>query len=95
MNIIAIIFGILCAGAVQAATVTAAPADACAQIKARIAARTGLPQKPDTDLLRQIGTHHECGFSTAEAYRAAFGDRPLPKDEPRQRHRKHHDDDDD
>ncbi len=94
MNIIAIIFGFLCAGTVQAATAIEAPADDCAQIRARIAARTGLP-KPDTDLLRQIGTHHECAFSTAEAYRAAFGDRPLPKDERRQRHRKHHDDDDD
>ena len=65
----------------------------CAQIWEQIQAQTGLLSKPDTELLKKIGERSDCAFTTPEAYRAAFGDRPPAPYEPR-REREHHDDDD-
>lgn len=66
----------------------------CAQIREQIQAQTGPLEKPDTDLLKKIGARSDCAFTTPEAYRAAFGDRPPAPYEPR-REREYHDDDDD
>lgn len=94
MKLIAVILGIVCTAAAQAAPVSETPADACPELRARIQAQIGLLPKPDTVLLEQLGRHAVCRFSAAEVYRAAYGDQPLPKNERRERHRKHHDDDD-
>ena len=69
--------------------------ESCAQIREQIAAQTGLLPKPDTVLLEKLGTHQECGFTSAEVYRAAYGDKPLPPKEARDGRYRHGDDDDD
>jgi hypothetical protein len=53
----------------------------CAQIREQIKAVTGLVATPSFDLLKQIGMRQECNFTSAEAYRAAYGDKPLPPQE--------------
>lgn len=79
------------AGVVNAAQ---AQPQTCAQIRAEIQTQTGVPSKPNTDLLRKVAAHLECRFSSAEVYRAAYAEKPLPRQEPRG-HRARHDDDDD
>ena len=64
----------------------------CAQIREQIQAQTGPLSKPDTELLKKVGARSDCAFTTPEAYRAAFGDRPPAPYEPRQE--RDHDDDD-
>ena len=58
----------------------------CSQIRERIKAVTGPDISPSMDLLEQIALHQECNFSSAEVYRAAAGDKPLPSQE-RHEHR--------
>ena len=58
----------------------------CSQIRERIKAVTGVDVSPSMDLLKQIALHQECNFSSAEVYRAAAGDKPLPSQE-RHEHR--------
>lgn len=65
----------------------------CAQIREQIQAQTGPLEKPDTELLKKVGARNDCAFTTPEAYRAGFGERPPAPYEPR-RERDHHDDDD-
>lgn len=67
----------------------------CDQIRAEIQAHTGIPAKPDTELLARVGANKSCRFTSAEAYRAAWGDKPLPLDERRDRRSKKHEHDDD
>jgi hypothetical protein len=70
------------------------PDESCEQIREQIRAHTGLPTKPNTTLLGKVGAHEECRFTSAEAYRAAWGDKPLPQDQGRNnRHKKHRHDD--
>lgn len=57
------------------------PPQTCIQIRERIKAVTGLVATPSMDLLQQIGKYKECNFSSAEVYRAAYGDKPLPAQE--------------
>ena len=71
------------------------PFESCEQIRELISAKTGLLPKADTALLQKLGEHQECGFTAAEVYRAAYGDRPIPKVEGRDRSSRHQDDDDD
>lgn len=69
--------------------------ESCDQIKAEIRAHTGIPAKPNTTLLSKVGANNGCRFTSAEAYRAAWGDKPLPVDD-RRGHRsegREHDDD--
>ena len=66
---------------------------ACEEIRQQIGAQRGLLVKPDTVLLEKIGTHPDCAFTTAEVYRAAFGDQPMVKDERSFRRNRHGDDD--
>lgn len=69
------------------------PAPSCAHLREQIQAQTGILPKPDTDLLQKLGSRPACGFSAAEVYRAAYGDKPLPRKDARS-HRKHDHDDD-
>ena len=77
-----------CAVGVHAAE---APAPNCDEIRLQIAAQTGLLPTVNTDLLRTIGLNQTCQFSAAEVYRAAYGDKPLPVEAPRERYKKHED----
>lgn len=85
------LFGLL---AMNALAVTP-EVESCAQIREQITAQTGLLPKPDTVLLEKLGTHQECRFTSAEVYRAAYGDKPLPPKETRDGRYRHGDDDDD
>lgn len=73
--------------AVSVTTANAAPAaaqeDSCEQIRDQIKAHTGVPAKPNTILLGKVGANKKCRFTSAEAYRAAWGDKALPKDDRR------------
>lgn len=67
------------------------PAEPCDAIRARI----GVQPLADPDLLRSLAARQDCAFTSAEAYRAAYGARPLPPPESREsRHRHQHDEDD-
>ena len=87
-----ILLGLLAALAMQAQAQEPAR-QSCAQIREQIQAQTGPLAKPDTELLKKIGARSDCAFTTPEAYRAAFGDRPPAPYEPRHE-REHHEDDD-
>lgn len=68
----------------------AAP-ETCEQVRAQI----GVLPPGDADLLRRLAARtNECGFSSADFYKAAYGDRP-PARETHRAHHRHHDDDDD
>ena len=70
-------------------------AESCDQIREQIQAHAGIPAKPNTLLLSKVGANKKCRFTSAEAYRAAWGDKPLPKDDRRDRRSqgREHDDD--
>ena len=55
------------------------PPQACAQIRERIKSVTGVVSTPNMELLQQISMRQDCKFSSAEVYRAAYGDKPLPQ----------------
>ena len=74
------------------AATTAQQDESCQQIRAQIAAHTGIPAKPNMTLLGKVGENTQCDFTSAEAYRAAWGDKPLPEDKRRDRRSKDHDD---
>ena len=82
--------------AVANATPANAQAESCDQIRTQINAQTGILPKVDTELLRKLA-RPECRFSSAEVYRAAYGDKPMPINESagRRAKRDHHHDDDD
>lgn len=72
------------------------PRQTCPQIRAEIAAQSGVLAKPNTDLLRQLSDRPDCAFTASEAYRAALGDTPVAQSETREsgsEHRREHDDD--
>ena len=72
----------------------AAPEDFCEQIREQIKVHKGVPTKPNTILLSKVGANKKCRFTSAEAYRAAWGDKPLPKDDRRDRRSRDHGHDD-
>ena len=75
----------------------AAPAtpDACEQMRTQIQTVTGLVTMPDKDLLSKLSTlHPACQFSSAEVYRAAYGDTPLPARDKGHRQPRNESDDD-
>jgi hypothetical protein len=80
-------FATLCANAAEMQV------PSCAQLREQIQTQTGILPKPDTDLLQKLGARPECRFSAAEVYRAAYGDKPLPKKEARTYRKHDHDDD--
>jgi len=84
---VSLCFASLCANAAEA------QAPSCLHLREQIQAQTGILPKPDTDLLQKLGSRPECRFSAAEVYRAAYGDKPLPKKEVRSYGKHDHDDD--
>lgn len=84
--------GFLCFTSLSAYA-TDVPPSTCEQLREQIQAQTGILPKPDTDLLQRLGARPECRFSAAEVYRAAYGDKPLPRKAGRS-HRAHDHDDD-
>jgi hypothetical protein len=65
----------------------------CAQLREQIQMQTGILPNTTIGLLQQLSSRQECRFSAAEVYRAAYGDKPLPIQEPRSRRTHEHDDD--
>lgn len=82
-------------GLAAAATPEASATASCDQIRAEIKANTGLPDRPNTELLRKVGANGSCRFTSAEAYRAAWADKPLPPPTRHSERRHHHEHDDD
>ncbi|TVO63624.1 hypothetical protein [Denitromonas ohlonensis] len=66
----------------------------CEQIRTQIQAQVGIRTKPDTAMLDILSEHPECRFTAAEVFRAAFGDRPMPRNTRRDGQRNMRDDDD-
>ncbi len=86
---------LFCIGTVHAAAPVDSPAESCDQIRTQIKAHAGVPDKPNTALLSKVGANRKCRFTGAEAYRAAWGDKPMPKDDRPSRRSKHREHDDD
>jgi len=86
---------VLSAGLAQAATAAEPISESCDQIRAQITNHTGIPAKPNTVLLGKVGANNKCRFTSAEVYRAAWGDKPAPADQGSgRRHKKHAEDHD-
>lgn len=66
----------------------------CSQIRAQINAQTGIVAKPDVALLQSLSERSDCRFSAPEVYRAAYGDKPVPKNDRGHRRSTVEDDDD-
>lgn len=62
------------------------PERSCEEIRADI----GVLQPANPELLRSIAMRKDCGFTSAEVYQAAYGDRPLPPQEGRAEYLKHY-----
>jgi hypothetical protein len=84
--------GFICLASLCANAATG-QAPSCEQLREQIQAQTGILPKPDTELLQKLGARPECRFSATEVYRAAYGDKPLPKKEARTYRKHDHDDD--
>ena len=81
--------------ALSGTALAATPAtESCGQIRARIQAQVGVREKPDTALLDTLTEHPSCRFTAAEVFRAAYGDRPMPKNDRRGGRHESTDDDD-
>jgi hypothetical protein len=59
--------------------------ESCEQIRTQITAQTGVLAKPDIPLLTKLGANRECRFTLEEGFRAAWGDKPMPKRDRRER----------
>lgn len=69
--------------------------ESCEQIRSRITSQVGTLPKPDTELLKTVGSRPDCQFTSAEVYRAGFGEQPkAPYEPPRYRAHQGHDEDD-
>lgn len=71
-----------------------APVPTCEQIRAEIMAVKGLAVIVNPELLQKISLRGDCQFTSAEVYRAAYGDKPLPPPESYRSHHQHDDHDD-
>jgi hypothetical protein len=83
--------GIFFAGIVATAGAAEVQAESCEQIRNRI----GVAPLADSELLKTLVRREDCRFTSDEAYRAAYGDRPLPKAEPERYRRQSEEGDDD
>ena len=81
-------------GVAHGATEHEFPAGPCEHIRARIKEHKGIPAKPNTELLGRIGANNQCRFTSAEVYRAVWGDKPVPSPRTHERRHRRHDDDD-
>lgn len=89
MNRIVASLLVACVGFAQSAMAADTQRESCDQIRAQISAHAGTPSKPNTALLGKVGANKSCRFTSAEAYRAAWGDKPMPKDDRPARQSKH------
>lgn len=81
-----------CLAALAMPAAAAQDAETCDAVRAKI----GRLPPADGDLLRTLALRKECRFTAAEVYRAAYGDKPMPKyDESRWREQRREGDDDD
>jgi hypothetical protein len=94
MKTVLIMLATLWATAAYAASPAAIDSTLCGAIRTQIQAQTGILATPDTALLQKLGAHGECGFTATEVYRAAYGDKALPKNTHSDRQRRHRDDHD-
>jgi hypothetical protein len=90
---LSLMLAVLWMSTAQAASTSAIDPSICSDLRTKIQAQTGVLAAPDVDLLQKIGIHSGCRFTSAEVYRAAYGDKPMPKRSPSERKRRHHDDD--
>ena len=81
-------------GLAHGATEQVSVAGSCDQIRVQIREHTGIPAKPNTSLLALIGANNQCRFTSAEVYRAVWGDKPVPSPRKHERRYWKHDDDD-
>lgn len=72
-----------------------APVQTCEQIREEIMAVQGLTVIASTELLQKISLRNDSQFTSAEVYRAAYGDKPLPPAESYRPHNNEHHDHDD
>jgi hypothetical protein len=80
-----------CLGVIAAPAPAASGSEPCDAIRSRI----GRLSPGDGELLRTLAARQqECGFTAAEVYQAAHGDKPVPRHE-EETHRRHHGHDDD
>jgi hypothetical protein len=86
---------LLLAAATLLAGASAAAAEPGGETCAAIRQRIDQGPPGDADLLRTLAVRGDCRFAAAEVYRAAHGDKPMPREAPRRRHRHEHDDEDD
>lgn len=95
MKSLVVLLGVLLSAA-QAAAATERQPESCTDIRARIAAQTGVLARPDIAMVETVGARPDCRFTSAEVFRAAYGDRPMPESgrHGRDRHHKRHHDDD-
>ncbi len=93
MKVLTLLVVVLWSFSANAAAPTAIDTGTCGEIRSLIQAQTGILAAPDTALLQKIGINSQCQFSSAEVYRAAYGDKPMPKTTDSVRQRRHHDDD--
>jgi hypothetical protein len=94
MKTVLIMLATLWATVAYAASPTAIDSNLCGEIRTQIQAQKGILSGPDTSLLQKLGAHGECRFTATEVYRAAYGDKPMPKSTSTDRQSRHHDDDD-
>jgi hypothetical protein len=81
-------------GLIGAANAESLEPPSCSQIRAQINAQTGIVTKPDVALLQSLSERSDCRFSAPEVYRAAYGDKPFPKNDRGNRQPTMQDDDD-
>lgn len=89
MNRIIAVLLVACVWLTQAAIAADPQPESCDQVRAQINAQTGVLSQPNTLLLGKVGASKSCQFTSAEAYRAAWGDKPMPKDDRSIRQLKH------
>jgi hypothetical protein len=88
-----LLFAVLWMATANAAAQTPPDTSTCGEIRTKIQAQTGILPAPDIELLQKIGIHSRCRFTSSEVYRAAYGDKPMPKRNNSESKRGHHDDD--
>ena len=94
MKALPLILAILWMPSAHATAPAATDASTCGGIRSQIQAQTGILPAPDIDLLQKLSIHSGCRFSSSEVYRAAYGDKPVPRSNPSEHNRRGHDDDD-
>jgi hypothetical protein len=94
MKVLLLIVAASLISSAYAAAPDASDPSPCGEIRAQIQGQTGNLSSPNTALLQKIGTSTQCRFTSAEVYRAAYGDKPMVKRDHSSQHRQKHDEND-